>query len=322
MRGTSCTVIFSTPPERVCRGLRDGHRAADRAVTAAVDLLASMPATRRCLVLAVLFAGLGACGEAPLVSDCVPSVDPTCETPGPEDEVVAGVNLTALFGLPSRTEVDAAFVPIPGTDGTTATLTPLTTGEDRQFTLALDRAGERVLTALVRVPGAPAEQTRLRTLVVLTDGTDGASSADLLTDAGFGALPARVVQVLVAYRGEALSAGGTTVASTLASAPYLGDVADVRALLAALSQVPRVDPDRIGVLGVGRGGTVGLLTALQDDRVRSVVTLGAPTDLLRTSFRAEARTRLLGMSPPDPYPALNVLAAPVLGVRVPSDVRP
>lgn len=297
------------------RGLRDGHRAAHRAVTASVDLPVSVPAARRCLVLAVLLAGLGACGEAPLVSDCVPSVDPTCEPPLPEDEVVAGVNLTTLFALPSRTEVDAAFVSISATDGTSATLTPLTTGQDRQFTLALDRGGERVLTALVRVPGPAAEQTRLRTVVILTDGTDGASQADLLTDTGFAALPGRAVQVVVAYRGEALSVNGTTLPSTLDSDPYRADVADLRALLAALSQIPRVDPDRIGVLGVGRGGTVGLLTALQDERVRAVVTLGAPTDLFRTSFRAEARDRLLGVSPADPYPALDALAAPVLQLR-------
>lgn len=267
--------------------------------------------SRLWFALLILVGGLAACGEAPLVSECVPSVDPTCETPGPDDEVVAGVNLTALFRPPSATQAEA----VAPTDSTTTTLTRLADSPDWRLTVALDRAGERVLTALARVPGQPGDVTRLPTVVVLTDGTDGASADDVLAAGGFGSLPDRVVQVVVAYRGEPLALADSAIASTLAPAPYRADVADLRALLAVLPQVPRVDPGRIGVLGVGRGGTVGLLTALWDDRVRAVVTLGAPTDLFAPSFQDEARARLLGMSPLDPYPALDALVAPVIGLR-------
>ncbi|MGB3544102.1 hypothetical protein, partial [Rubrivirga sp.] len=62
--------------------------------------------------IAALFA-FTACSETP-VAVCVPEVDPTCEDrPGPGDEVVGGVNLTALFAAPTRAEVDSARTDVP-----------------------------------------------------------------------------------------------------------------------------------------------------------------------------------------------------------------
>ncbi|WP_420455081.1 alpha/beta hydrolase family protein [Rubrivirga sp.] len=257
------------------------------------------------------------CTEPTVVSDCVPGVDPDCDMPMPADEVVAGVNLTALFAPPTMAEVEAARATTPATDAE-ATVTALPAGRDgvQRFRLALDREGRRIVTAFVRVPGTLAETTRLPVAVVLTDGTDGATDADALTDASFGALVDGFVQIVVAYRGESLAVDGEAARSDLAPDPYRADVADVRAVLAALPRVPRADRQRVAILGVGRGGTVALLTALQDPAaVDAVVTLGAPTDLFAPSFRDEARTRLLEESPTAPYPALDVLAAPVLAVR-------
>ena len=265
--------------------------------------------------LLLLAAGTG-CDSTPLISECVPGVDPTCETPTPGDEIVAGVNLTALFASPTTEEVAAARqAPAPTT--ATATLTPLVAFDTyRRFTLAFDQEGERLFTAFVRVPGGADQTTRLRTVVVLTDGTDGAAEADLLTDPSFGSLVKDAVQIVVAYRGEALGLfGPPPVASDVAPDPYRADVADLGALLAALPMVPRADAGRVGVVGIGRGGTVALLATLYGAPVESVVTLGAPTDLFAASFRAEVRTELLGSPPTEPFPAFGTLVAPVLQLR-------
>lgn len=266
-------------------------------------------------VVLVLTAATG-CDETPLVSECVPGIDPSCETPMPGDEIVAGVNLTMLFASPTTEEVAAARQ-APTATPATATLTPLVAFETyRRFTLAFDHDGERLFTAFVRVPGGADQTTRLRTVVILTDGIDGAAEADLLTDASFGSLVTDAVQVVVAYRGEALGLfGPPPIDSDVAPDPYRADVADLGALLAALPMVPRADASRVGVLGVGRGGTVALLAALYGAPVESVVTLGAPTDLFAPSFRADSRASLQGRTPTEPYPAFETLAAPVLQLR-------
>ena len=263
-------------------------------------------------------APLAGCSEPPPVSACVPALDPDCEPTGPpEDEVVAGVNLTALFAAPSPAEADAALADGGGVTDGEPTVTELTAAADgsRRFLLAFDAGGQRVVTALARVPAGPGLTTRLPTVLVLTDGTDGAAEADLLTGPGFGALVTDAVQVVMAYRGEPLTIDGVAAPSSLAPDPYRADVADVRAIVGVLDRIPRADPARLGVVGVGRGGTVALLAAIRGAGVRAVVTLGAPTDLYGASFRAEARSRLLGTAPPNPYPALDALAAPAVALR-------
>ena len=277
--------------------------------------LALMPSASR-LLLALLVA-LAGCSEAPLVSECVPGFEPDCAPPPGEDEVIAGVNVTALFARPTPSEVDAApDAPAPTTAD--ARLVALTAGADgtRRFLLALEQGETRVLSALVRVPGGPEQTTALPVVVVLPNGTDGASAADLPTAPAYGALPDQTVQVVMAYRGEGLTIDGETAPSDLAPDPYRADVADVRALLAELDTVPRADVDRVALVGVGRGGTVALLAAgAVGSLVDAVVTLGAPTDLFAPSFADEVRTRLRGGVPPDPYPALDALAAPALALR-------
>ncbi len=308
--------------EGPCRSIQTldaaGTSGPGRSFSPTPTLFLAMPllSTRTVTSFVVGLLLVAGCSEPTVVSDCVPGVDPDCDTPLPDDEVVAGVNLTALFATPTSAEVAAARTTAPATDAE-ATLTALPAGRDgaRRFRLALDREGRRIVTALVRVPTTLGSNTILPTVLVLTDGTDGAQATDALTDAAFGPLVDAFVQVVVAYRGEALEVDGDAARSDLAPDPYRADVADVRAVLAALARAPNVDRQRVGVVGVGRGGTVALLTALQDPAVGAVVTLGAPSDLFAPSFRAEARAQLLGQTPASPYPALDVLAAPVLAVR-------
>ncbi|PAP78348.1 hypothetical protein [Rubrivirga marina] len=273
-------------------------------------------------LLTGVFAGsvmlLAGCSESPPVTECVPAIDPDCETPDPgEDEVVAGVNLTDLFETPTAPESDAALaIGVSATDGE-PTVTELRAAADgsRQFLLAYDFEGERIVTALARVPQGVGATTRLPTVLVLTDGTDGASEADLLTAAGFGFLVDNAVQVVMAYRGEPLVVGGDAARSQFEPDPYRADVGDVRAILGVIDRVPRTDPSRLGLVGVGRGGTVALLAAVRGASVSAVVALGAPTDLFADSFRGEVRSRLLGTTPANPYPALDALAAPAFALR-------
>jgi len=265
-----------------------------------------------------LLALLAGCSETPPVSECVPALDPDCETPGtPDDEVVAGVNLTELFAPPTAAETEAALATgINATDGE-PTVTELTAAADgsRRFLLAFDFEGERVVTALARVPTGVGLTTRLPTVLVLTDGTDGATEADLLTAESFGFLVDNAVQIVMAYRGEPLVVDGDAARSQFEPDPYLADVGDVRAIAGVLDRVPRTDPSRLGIVGIGRGGTVALLAAIRGADAQAVVTLGAPTDLFADSFRDEARSRLLDNTPSDPYPALDALMAPVLSLR-------
>ena len=277
-----------------------------------------VPARWRSAAAVAAALALGACSQDPIDSQCVPGVDPDCEdTTPPADEVVAGVNLTALFASPTSAEAEAARARLPQATAAQATLVPLSDAADgaRRFALALDRDGQRVVTALVRVPGDAALTSRLPTLVVLPDGTDGARASGLFDRPEDGTLVTETVQVVVAYRGEALVVDGQTLASDLAPDPYRADVADVLAVLDALPSVPRASGTRVALVGVGRGGTVALLAASQAPGVDAVVSLGAPTDLFQPSFRAEARALLLGSTPRDPYPALDALAAPALALR-------
>jgi dipeptidyl aminopeptidase/acylaminoacyl peptidase len=49
-------------------------------------------------------------------------------------------------------------------------------------------------------------------------------------------------------------------------------------LNAALRVTPEADPERIGIFGRSRGGTVALLAAIRDPRIRAVVAWSAPVD--------------------------------------------
>ena len=50
-------------------------------------------------------------------------------------------------------------------------------------------------------------------------------------------------------------------------------------LSVALEQAPELDEERVAILGLSRGGGVGLLTAARDKRIKAVVEFFGPTDL-------------------------------------------
>lgn len=285
-------------------------------------------ALRSALALAALFVAGCDSGTDP---ECVVGTDPAC-TPAGQDEVVAGINLTALFAAPTQAERDSVAVRLARTGGTaaprvaSAVATELAPDADATRYVLLDLRdadGRSVAFALARVPavgGGP--NTPLPVLFVLPDGAGNASEGDFLTGATAGGLDRQTVQIAVAFRGAALMARGVspgspslTRASQVPADPYRADVVDVLALVDRLALVPRANAARLGVVGVGRGGAVALLAAERHPaRFRAVSSLGAPTSLFDPSFRTAARSVLLGRPAP-PLPAAGALLAPVLALR-------
>lgn len=59
------------------------------------------------------------------------------------------------------------------------------------------------------------------------------------------------------------------------------DPADVSAAIDSLEASPDVDPSRIGVMGMSRGGNAALRATALDQRIKACVTFGAVTDLFQ-----------------------------------------
>lgn len=284
-------------------------------------------ALRSALALAALFVAGCDSGTDP---ECVVGTDPAC-TPAGQDEVVAGINLTALFAAPTQAERDSVAVRLARTGGTaaprvaSAVATELAPDPDATRYVLLDLRdadGRSVAFALARVPaldGGP--NTPLPVLFVLPDGAGNASEGDFLTGATAGGLDRQTVQIAVAFRGAALMARGVspgspslTRASQVPTDPYRADVVDLLALTGRLALVPRANAARLGAVGVGRGGAVALLAAeRQPGRFRAVSSLGAPTSLFDATFRTAARNALQGQT--TTLPAGSALLAPVLALR-------
>ena len=94
---------------------------------------------------------------------------------------------------------------------------------------------------------------------------------------------------------------------------------DLLAVIDAVANRPSVDPDRIGVLGVSLGGSVAILAAARDQRIKAVVDDAGFSDapaVIATSFK-----RFVGL-PAFPFATLSVrLSERRAGVRM-SNVRP
>ena len=65
-------------------------------------------------------------------------------------------------------------------------------------------------------------------------------------------------------------------------------------LSAALASEPALDPQRLGAVGISRGGGVAMLIALRDPRFKRVVEFFGPTDLLDVFGQEMAEEALRG----------------------------
>ena len=249
------------------------------------------------LALAVFCAATLAAGcdttEPP--AECPGAAD--CVEPGPD--VVAGVDITALFAAPTPAERDSVAARLARTGGTdapriaSATVTPLAANSDGTTFVRLaftDAAGRTVTSAVARIPPQTELPGSLPVLLILTDGAGDAGEADFLTGETAAGLDRSTIQVVVAARGATLTArtagssSQTPYPSGVPADPYRADVLDLLAVADNLALVPRADAGRVGAVGVGRGGAVALLAAERRgsgaaSRFRAVASLGAPTSL-------------------------------------------
>ena len=86
--------------------------------------------------------------------------------------------------------------------------------------------------------------------------------------------------VVPSYRSEPVQLGDQVFLSEGPPSPWDRDVDDTVSLLSvAFDQAPELDEERVAILGLSRGGAVGLLTAARDPRIEAVVEFFGPTDL-------------------------------------------
>lgn len=281
-------------------------------------------------LLAVLLVALPGCDTQQ--PDCPGA--PSCPGPGPGvPDIVAGVDLTALFAAPTGAERDSVAARLAQTGGTgasrvtAATATTLApdpvTGAMYTLVTLKNAAGQTVTSAVARSPaldlggGGP-----LPVLFILPDGAGAASDEDFLTGESAQGLDRRTVQIVLADRGAALTTRGVTAGSPARTVrpsevpadPYRADVLDLLALTQNLGSVPRADASRLGATGVGRGGAVALLAAERaPGRFKAIVPLSAPTSLFEATFRLDVRSALTGGSP-GRLPAAETLVAPALAL--------
>ena len=226
----------------------------------------------RCLLL-LLCAFTWACGDS---------------STGPlEERIVEGVNFTQLFASPSREEINAIFVEWSARDLTVhdsevvlrAPFSLIPSNTPATIRIIAHRIdGERHYGAVIAPDGAaPAS---LPVLVYNHPGSNGVDVQEIiLLTLTIGADSDKYIYVLPSFRAEALTFESTTYHSEGRSSPWDRDVDDSLVLLdAALSLTPEADPDRIGVVGMSRGATVGLLMAVRDPRIDLVVDFFGPTD--------------------------------------------
>jgi uncharacterized protein len=125
-------------------------------------------------------------------------------------------------------------------------------------------------------PSTPHADGRRPALVVMHGW--GSSGADLLPAAP-DLIAAGLPTLLLDARGH-----GRSDATSFMSMPRFAE--DVEAAVAWLRHDPRVDPERIGLLGHSVGAGASLLAASRDPRIGAVVTIGGmahPAELIRGS---------------------------------------
>ena len=228
------------------------------------------------------------------------------------DRVVAGVDLDVLFEPASVAEMAAveaewATRDVSPVDVQVLQTTPTTIAgvsvEVQIVGHVVD--GVRHYGAVVTPTGFGAGE-----LPVLVYAHGGDSGLDMNEAAAVFELFPQVVSdfviVMPSFRDEPLRFGGQTWMSDGPASPWDRDVDDALALLnTALDIEPSADASRIGVLGFSRGGAVGMIMALRDDRIDGVVDFFGPTDFFGPFVQEVFTEALLGT--PRDLPGLDVL---------------
>lgn len=193
-----------------------------------------------------------------------------------------------LFTAPVQTETDALLAEwqardLTPTDYTVLQETPIQGGQYTFRMVGYKLGGIQEYGALL-IP-----QTGIPVPVRILVGGFGlgitANSVAMVTDGSGGTAPCIVA--IPALRGQSLQ---VTVNGTVYTSPqsggehcnaFDGATDDVLCFLNLIEQtVPEADVNRTSVRGGSRGGTVALLAGIRDPRVKRVVGIVSPTDLL------------------------------------------
>lgn len=243
---------------------------------------------------------LWACGGQPTGPD------------GGSARLVAGVDFDRLFAPPTAEELaaisaDWAARPAPSTAYTevlSATV-PLGAKSATLRILAYTVAGARCYGALLVPRGASPGSLPL--IVYAHGGDQGVSVEEfMLVSLGLGEARDQYAYALPSFRAEALSYGQQVFWSEGEPSPWDGDVDDGLALVeVALIAEPALAPQRLGAVGISRGGAVAMLMAVRDPRLTRVVDFFGTTDLLDEFGQEVAQEALLGN--PRPLPGLDYL---------------
>ena len=216
----------------------------------------------------------------------------------PEPEV----DLEALFAPPSEAEIAAvraewsarSLDPVDVRDHGTE---PFMLGSVPATLRVLSHAipGGRHYGAVVTADGATDGSLPV---VVYAHGGDAGVDTDQLAFVAslLGDASADFAWVVPSFRSETLTTGGGAIwPSGGEPSPWDHDVDDALVLLgAALEHTPQADAGLVGVLGLSRGGGVGLLMGVRDPRIDRVVEFFGPTDFFGPFARDVIEEALAG----------------------------
>jgi dipeptidyl aminopeptidase/acylaminoacyl peptidase len=233
------------------------------------------------------------------------------------DRIVAGVNFTRLFALPTSAEivaiqnewanrqVSAQGFQLEASLDVALGTTPATL---RVVSHIVD--GFRHYGAILAPTGAAANS--LAVMVYTHGGDNGFSLDELQLIATFNDnFLDKYAYIAPSFRSEPLRTNSETFLSEGDPSPWDRDVDDALALLeVALENTPAADPERIGVLGFSRGAAVAMLMAIRDPRIDLVVEFFGPTDFFGEFVQTVAEEAVLGT--PRNLPGLDFLNATLI----------
>ena len=203
------------------------------------------------------------------------------------DAASGGLDLNALFAPPTADEItqvkeewDTRTPEVSGVSPELDSEVPAGLGSVRVRILSHTVGGHKHYGAVVTPVGA-ADPGSLPVILYAHGGDDGVNIDQIVlvnTLLQFQGLSAAFV--VPSYRSEPLQLGDEVFLSEGPPSPWDRDVDDTISLLSvALEQAPELDEERVAILGLSRGGGVGLLTAARDKRIKAVVEFFGPTDL-------------------------------------------
>lgn len=244
--------------------------------------------------------------------------------PTPPDSVIAGVNLNQLFSDPTGAERAAVQtlwstrnhqLPVSYNFTLEATLTGSDGAELKVYAGREPGSGGVFFYGLVRLPiRLPGDVRQRATLLVLPDGDNGVSDG-LISSGG---LPFRsdiheeFVYAMVAYRGETLRVGNQTFTPDAIQSAYDLETDDALAFVEHVyGSELLADPNRVGVLGIGRGGGVALLAASRSSSFDLVIDIAGPANFFSESFKTKTRS-ILTNGVAGSFPGLQSLADQVI----------